>query len=166
MIINFALILWIIAMISSISGNMNRYKWSLKSFIITGLFITLGLVLFRFSRINLNVFNSSKDMIYKTLENMLLKYGVEYECKKSKINIKNSKVFIRVLYTKFTKTCTVSVSSIKPPEKVIKVFEGFQDELNNQKSDLKSWMGILYIFLSILTFIASILILVLCFFIL
>lgn len=156
LLLNFALILWIIVMISSILEDMNKYRWSLKSSIMIGLFITLGLVLFRVSHINLNIFNASRDIIYNALENALSKYGIDYECRKSNIIIKNSKVFIRVRYTKSTKICTVSLSNIKFPEVLIKVFEDFKNTLNNQESSSKSWLGIFYILISTLTVILGV----------
>ena len=160
-LINLVATLYLTVVIFSILEGMQKYRWSLQSFIIIGFIMVLGLIFFMFSPVNLNVFNAREDVIYDALKSILSQHGVDYECEKSKIFIANSKVFIRIWYNKSSKTCTLSLSNTKFPEIIGKVFEDFKSQLNNQKSDLKSRTGAIFIFLSMMLFILAILFLVL-----
>lgn len=157
LIINFLVIILVIVMVFSMLEDMGKYTWSFKSFVIIGLIVVLGLILYSVSTVNLNVFNSSKDIVYTTLESILIKQGVDYERKNSKIFIGNSKLFIRVSYNKPSKTCNLSLSNIKFSEVIYKVFEEFENELNNQKTDIKPLFGITLIVLSVILFLLGIL---------
>ena len=108
-ILSFMTILWATVLLFNMDAYMQKYIWSLKSFIIIGVIIVVGLILFKASNFNLNVFNSRKDVIYIALESILSKHGVDYERKKSRIFIANSNVSIRIWYNKLTKTCTLTL---------------------------------------------------------
>lgn len=160
-LVNFLAILWLTIVVFSIQELKHNYRWSVGSFIVIGIIVMLGVIFFIFSPNNLNVINASKDDIYNILESILLKHGVNYEWKKSKIFISESKLFIRIWYRKASKTCTLALSNIKFPEIIGNVFEDFINQLNNQKSDFKSLLGITFIFLSVVSMILGILIFVL-----
>jgi len=153
--------LYFIVVVFSILVDMHKYSWSLQSFIIIGFIIALGLFLFVVYPIGLNIFNANEDVIYDSLESLLLKHSVNHEWKNSKIFIQNSKVFIKIWYSKSSNTCTLTLSDTKFPPIIVKVFEDLKNQLNNQRSDLKSTNGRTSIFLSVIAFIFGILLFIL-----
>lgn len=150
------LILWFAVEMYSLQQITHKYRLSISSYIIVSLIIVLGLFLFRFYPNYLHFFNIRKDVMYDNLESILLKYGVEFEFKKSKLFITNSKVFVRIGYNNFFKTCNLSFSHLVSTELIGKVFEDLKNQLNYQKSDSKSIMGVTFIILSVIIFMIEI----------
>jgi hypothetical protein len=163
-LINFTAIILLMIIVSLMLENLNMYRWSMKIFIILGSITALGLLLYRIPSINLNVFNSSKETVYETLETILKRHCIDYEVKKSSIYMASNKLYKRVWYDKLLKTCTLSLSNTKHSESIAMVFKDFRDEISSKDTNVKPVFGVFMIVLSVILLILAVILFILWFY--